>query len=97
MATSLKDLLSSSISRAGIGEQVTAAVVCTEFDRIALKILGPAVQDKLKAMYVKNSTLTVAVGSSSVGQEIKLHELEILEELNKKVGPPNVERLRFLV
>lgn len=97
MATPLKDLLHGSLNKAGIGEQVGAAVVCTEFDNILQEVLGEGVKDKARALYVKNGTLTVAVLSSAIGQEIKLHEQEILEKLSKKSDGNEVNRIRFLV
>ncbi|MFA5052061.1 MAG: DUF721 domain-containing protein [Patescibacteria group bacterium] len=97
MATPLKDLLKGSVNQAGIGEQVGAAVVCVEFDKIILEVLGDQIKDKVRALYVKNGTLTVAVLSSAIGQEIKLHEQEILEKLSKKAEGRGVNRLRFLV
>ncbi len=97
MAIPLKDLLKNTVNKAGIGEQVGAAVLCTEFDRIIVEVLGEGVKDKVKAQYVKNGTLTVAVLSSAIGQEIKLHEQEILEKLSKKADGQSVNRLRFLV
>jgi hypothetical protein len=97
MIDSIKNLLGDSIKKAGISDQVEASVVCEEFDKIAVEILGDQVKDKLRALYVKNQTLTIAVMSSVMGQEIKLHEHEILEKLNQKTGQNKVERLRFLV
>jgi len=97
MAIPLKDLLQKSINKAGVSEQVGAAVVCNEFNKIIQDILDPKLVKRVKAMYVKNKTLTVAVLSSVVGQEIKLYEREILERLEKKVGENIVERIRFLV
>jgi hypothetical protein len=97
MVISIKNLLDDSIRKAGISDQVEASIVCEEFNKIALEILGEQVKGKLKALYVKNQTLTIAVMSSSIGQEIKLHEAAILEKLNQKTGPNKVERLRFLV
>ena len=97
MPISLKNLLSDSIRKAGISEQVGAARVCEEFNRIVVEVLGEKVKDRVKALYVKNRTLSVAVLSSAMGQEIKLHEQEILEKLRQKVGEIQVERLRFLV
>ena len=97
MINSIGNLLGESIRNAGISEQVGAAVICDEFNRIILETLGEQVKDKIRALYVKNKTMTIAVMSSSLGQEIKLHEHEILEKLNQKTGTNRVDRLRFLV
>jgi len=97
MPISIKSLLSGSIQRSGAAPQIEASIVCEEFNKIALEILGQDVKDKVKALYIKNNTLSIAVMSSALGQEIKLHELEILQKLNQKTGQNKVERLRFLV
>lgn len=97
MAEQIGSLLNKTINKAGISEQVGAAVVCDQFNKIVIEVLGQNIKDKVKALYVKNKTLSVAALSSVVGQEIKLHEQEILEKLVVKVGKNKVERLRFLV
>ncbi len=95
--TSIGNLLQQSLNRTGFSEQINAAIVCSQFDKIAIEILGSVAKDRIQAKFVKNKTLTVAVTSSAIGQEIKLHEHEILEKLTKKIGSRVVERLRFLV
>jgi len=97
MIDSIKNLLGDSIRKAGISQQVEASIFWDDFNRFVLEILGENIREKVKALYVKNNTLTIAVMSSALGQEIKLHELEILEKLNQKTGQNKVERLRFLV
>ncbi len=97
MITPLKNLLAESIQRTGAAKEINAAVICNEFDKIMLEIFGDKAKNKVKAQYIKNGTLTVAVLSSVWGQEIKLNEQEILEKLQKKVGINEVVRLRFLV
>ena len=97
MPEPIGNLLNKTINKAGIGEQVGAAVVCDAFNTIMKDVIGDKSEGRAKAMYVKNKTLSIAVMSSAMGQEIKLHEQEILEQLDKKVGRGKVERLRFLV
>lgn len=97
MVISLKHLLADSVRKAGISDQVGAAVICDQFNEVVVEVLGEKVRGKAKALYVKNRTLTVAVLSSVMGQEIKLHESEMLAKLNAKAGRLEVERLRFLV
>ncbi len=96
MATKLGDLLNYSVNKAGIGQQVSAAQICTAFDRLIIDAY-PKIKDQAQAKFVKNGTLTVAVLSPIIGQEIKLHERDILENLQKKFGKKAVSRLRFLV
>lgn len=97
MVIHIKNILDRNIREAGIKQPVTAAIVCGEFNKVAVEIIGDKIKDKAKALYVKNRTLTVAVLSSVIGQELKLHEKEILEKVNKKIGENAVDRIRFFV
>lgn len=97
MVIHIKNILDRNIREAGIKQPVTAAIVCDEFNKVAVEIIGEKIKDKAKALYVKNRTLTLAVLSSVIGQELKLHEKEILDKLNKKAGEKVVDRLRFFV
>ena len=97
MDNSLKYLLQKSINKAGISKQVDAAVIIEECNRVLSDVLGSKIKDKARAMYVRNGTVSIAVTSSTVGQEIKLHEEEILAKLVKKAGQTKVEKIRFLV
>lgn len=91
------DVVKKQIRAAGIEPQVQGARIVGAFSEIAKDILGEHVAKKVQALYVKNATLTVAVLSSVVGQEIKLREREILDRLNAGSARPAVERIRFLV
>lgn len=82
--------------KSGLAKQVTAALVCDEFDKIVGEKWGKKVKHKAKAIYFKDNILTIASLSSVMAQEIKLHEREILDEINKKFSS-NVERIRYLV
>ena len=83
-------------SKSGLVQQVTAALICDEFDKIILEIWGNKMKNKVKALYFKDSTLTIASLSSIMAQEIKLHEKEILAKLNTKF-PETVKNFRYLV
>ena len=90
-------LLSKSIRQAGNEPQIRGARVIEQFHEIVLEIMGEAIAKKVNAQYIKNGTLTVAVLSSVVGQELKLREREILQRINGSSKNPTIERLRFLV
>jgi len=97
MAIPLKDLLPFSLNKAGISTQVTAAGACSAFEKTALEIFGDKAKDNVHALYLKNKTLTIAAVSPAWGQELKLHEQDILDKLEKIIGRGKVERLRFFV
>lgn len=93
----LENLLPKSVKKAGIVNQVSAAIVCDKFIKVLNEVFDERVTKKVKPMYIKNKTLTIAVLNSVLAQEIKLHEPEILEKLNEKGKEKVVESLRFLV
>jgi len=82
--------------KSGLAKQVTAALVCDEFDKLILEKWGDKVENKAKALYFKDKVLTIACLSSVMAQEIKLHEIELLDQLNAKFEGV-VERVRYLV
>ena len=92
----LKQILSQRVKQKGLAQQVTAALVCEEFDKIIEEKWGKKVKNKARALYLKNNTLTIASLSSVMAQEIKLHEKDILNKINKKFNGA-VKRIRYLV
>lgn len=93
----IQDILNKNFKqKSGLAKQITAALVCDEFDKIILEKWGDKVENKAKALYFKDKVLTIACLSSVMAQEIKLHEIEILEQLNAKFEGV-VERVRYLV
>ena len=83
-------------NRDGLQQQVTAALICDEFDKIIQNHFGDKIKNKAKALYFKNNILTIACLSSVMAQEIKLNEKKILDKINKKFSG-RVERIRYLV
>lgn len=82
--------------KGGLAGQVTAALVCDEFDKLIEQKWGNKMRHKVKALFFKENVLTIASLSSVAAQEIKLHEVEILDELNQQFGNL-VERIRYLM
>ncbi|MDP2685395.1 MAG: DUF721 domain-containing protein [bacterium] len=97
MTISIKHLLNDSLQRSGVAKEVSAAMVCDEANKLIAQIMGNKVKKRAEAKYVKNNELSIAVLSSVVTQEIKMHEHELMEKLNKKIGKNVVKKIRFLV
>jgi predicted nucleic acid-binding Zn ribbon protein len=91
----LGNLISDSIKKSGIGKQISDALICEEFQKIVVHILGPAAEH-CHAVYIKDRTLWVAVLSSAVSNELKLYEADILKGLADKLGPEKVTGFRFI-
>ncbi len=83
-------------NQSGLAKSIQASLVCEEFDKILENKWGSVAKGKAKAMYYKDKILTIASLSSVMAQEIKLHERDILEELNSKFDGM-VASFRYLV
>lgn len=96
MTIKLSELLRGYARRRGIAQQVEAAMVLELFTRVSGDVLGSAHSASVKPLYFKEGTITVAVESPVLAQELKLHERIIVERINKKRGTASVKSLRFL-
>ncbi|MFH1456729.1 MAG: DciA family protein [Patescibacteria group bacterium] len=83
-------------NKSGLAKSIHASLVCEEFDKILQEKWGSIGSSKAKALYYKDKILTIASLSSVMAQEIKLHENEILQELNKKFFN-NIKSFRYLM
>lgn len=93
---SLQEVLSKKFNQMGIGKSITAALVCEKFDELAQDILGESIAAETKAVSFKDHLLTVQTSSPVIAQEIKLHEHDIHEAINEKLGEGVVRQFRFL-
>lgn len=95
MWQSLGSIIPHQIKKAGIARQISDALVCEEFDKIARSIFGDAAEH-CRAVYVKDTVLWVAVLSSSLSNELKIYEQDILRALEDKFGKNRIAQLRFM-
>lgn len=91
----MRQLVSQAVRRAGVAPSIDAARVVTAAEEVLRTIFEPAVAIHMKPLYLKNRTLTVSCDSSTVAQELKLREPDILAALMKKLGSALVDRLRY--
>lgn len=94
--TPIKYTLHRNIQSSGLQDQVDGARAIELFSSVLATILPAELCQQVKGLYLKNRTLTVSVPSPAIGQEVKLHERQIVEQLNQKMGATVAERLRFL-
>lgn len=80
----------------GLGQKITATLICEEFDKILLAKWGKKITSQARALYFKNGTLNVASLSSVASQEIRFSEKEIAEKINKKIGAELIKNIRCL-
>jgi hypothetical protein len=96
MFVKINRVLNQKLKRTRGGEQIIAAQILSEFNRIIKKTWGDKALKRIKPLYVKNRRLTVSALSSVAAAEIKLREDEIVREINRKIGHRRIEGLRFM-
>lgn len=89
--------LEKSVKKYGISEQVKSARALSECQKITETIFGQKVKNQMKPLYLKNKVIYVSVTSSVLATEMKLHQKEIIEGINKKLDKNTVTNMRFLV
>lgn len=76
-------------------KQIDAALVVEAAAKVMVKVFGD-LSSQLKPLYLKNRTLTVSCGNSTLAQEIRLNQAKIVEQINKEIGRNEVDRIRYL-
>lgn len=95
--TPLGDTLQSKLSGNNtLKRQVETSGVVETSKEVIMEILGTDIGAHVRPLFLKNRTLTVSCSSSSVAQEIRLRQQEIVAKINEKVGKNEVDRVRYL-
>ncbi len=95
MFRDIGSLLPKSIKRAGLARQIKAAQVLKIYEEIVRQYLPDSLASKLKPLYVRDKTLTVASLSSVIAQEMRFKERELLEKINGALGAEVIEKIRY--
>lgn len=77
-------------------KQVDASRVVEISLEILNEIFGMDLAINAKPLFLKNRTLTISCSTSSMAQEIRLHQIEIVEKINEKLGKTEVDSIRYL-
>ena len=93
----IKRELNRAVRRAGIGGEVTAAMIVEASRRAILEVMGKKIGNDIEPLFIKNGTLTVQVSSSIVAEELKFRALEVIEKTNKFLGKEEVLRLSYRI
>jgi len=91
----IKNIVNQSVKKAGADKSIEAAGVVEAVEKIIEKLFGTEMAKYIKPLYLKNRTLTVSCTNSTVAQELKLQEPEILGQLTDKLGGKLVDRIRY--
>lgn len=73
-----------------------ASEVIAAAESILVKFFGDPIKTHASPAYYKNHTLTIACLSSTVAQEIRLHENALIAAINEKVPNVEVSKIRYL-
>jgi len=92
-----KEFLKRSVAKHGIANQVEAARILEICSTVLEAAFGPKIKKQAKPLYYKNKVIHLSVTSSVVATEIKLHQENILKQINKKAETTQaVSTFRFL-
>lgn len=97
MLEPIGSLLQHSVRKSGIESQVLGSQIISDFHEELKKLFGPKILNRVQAKSIKNKVLSVAVLGSVLVNEIRLHQGQIIENINAKHKKILVERLRFLL
>ncbi len=84
----IKDLLTKILNKYNLKKAAEAAFVCNIWNK-EIKI-----KDTF-ALFFKNNILTIKVKNSTLANELKLKEKELIDKINKKIKKKLVDRLNF--
>lgn len=96
MLIPLKHYLDEALKRSGAGRSVEAAVVVENARAIILQIVPELREADVDVVSYRKGTLTIAVASPAVGQELRLRSEPIVDVLNETFTGQPIERLRFV-
>lgn len=91
------DTLQDKISRKNpLKREVEASQVLEYASDALVDLFGKEKAYHAKPLFLKNRTLTITCASSNIAQEISLHQAEIVDKVNEKLGKKEVDRIRYL-
>lgn len=78
-------------------KQVETSSIIDIAGEVMKEFFGPDSVELTRPLFLKNRTLTVSCASSVMAQELRLRQKELVEEINKKIGKSEVDRIRYLL
>ena len=94
MFTPLQKILPASMRSYGITRQVEAALICEKFRRLAPRVIHEQALEHIYPKSFRNSVLAIGTLSSAWAAEVKKHEKEILETINRSLGIARVKQVK---
>ncbi len=66
-------------------------------EKVIQNIFGEVESIYAKPLFLKNRTLTITCSNQEMAQKICLHQQNIIDEINDKLGKKEVDRIRYLL
>jgi len=82
MPIPLRNLLGDAINRAGIGRQVVANRVVSEFDKICRELYGEDTCREISHVAYRNKVLELKCRRSVVAQNLQFNKMRLANEIN---------------
>lgn len=92
----VREIMKRRVAAAGVGASVQASLVVEVAQKVFDEFFGADPQ-LVRALYLKNRTLTVSVSAAPVAQELKKNEQTLLERIRQEGNEPQIERIRYLL
>ena len=96
MFTPLSKLLPKAMQSLGVAREVTAALVCEKYRKLAPEIVHPDVLAFTTPKHFREKTLTIGVQNSAWAGQVIGKKQELLDALNKSLGKTYVTAVRTL-
>jgi predicted nucleic acid-binding Zn ribbon protein len=93
LGNTLNEMFKKNVS---LGKQIETSEIIEISKIIFEEVFGLELAREIKPLFLKNRTLTVSCSSSTIAQEIRLNQVEIVEKINKKSGKNEIDRIRYL-
>lgn len=90
---SLGKIINKNVKKTGLSKQIEIAMALEKFHYVIKEIWGDKILEKANGISIKNKTLTVAVLSSVVAQEINLKEGVIIDKINSYFNKEVVNKI----
>lgn len=94
---SLGDILKNKSNSSPLKRGISAARIVEVTNELLAAYFGPTIVEHATAAYVKGNTLAIACLSSTVAQEIRFKEKEIIAKIREKVPFSTVEKIQYLL
>lgn len=92
----IKDILEKRMRQNGISQGVSTAQVIRSAELLVGKIIGELVRQNIRSVHFAHGILTFRISRPVIGQEIKMHEYDILSRLRKDFPSYTFKTIRVL-